>query len=372
MRATTVTVLVLSGLLVAAFAAARSLSRLERETVYQATERYHASGHADITALSFTYWSDDDPPLVPVACAKCHGTSGLLDFLGEDGSTPGQVDGEHPAGGVITCTACHNPAAHSITQVAFHSGAEVAPAGDEAVCMLCHQTRQSTQGLETVLADLGDDDVSADLSFVNPHYNFAASTQLGALAASGYHYPERDYAGAFAHAAGAQTCTECHSPHGLEVEPQPCAACHADVVSAEDFRSVRTQSVDYDGDGDLTTGIAVEIETLRSMLLEAIQDYARTVAGTPIVYADRFPYFFIDIDGSGEAEPDELQAGNRYNAWTPRLVRAAYNFQFAKKDPGAYVHNPRYVLQLLHDSIVDLGEGVTLPARALTRPGPYR
>ena len=36
----------------------------------------------------------------------------------------------------------------------------------------------------------------------------------------------------------------------------------------------------------------------------------------------------------------------------------AYNFQYAMKDPGAFAHNPKYVLQILYDSLADLGGDV--------------
>ena len=71
------------------------------------------------------------------------------------------------------------------------------------------------------------------------------------------------------------------------------------------------------------------------------------------------------------ADPEEVNPGNRFDAWTPRLVKAAYNYQFAKKDPGGYVHNPRYVLQLLHDSVMDLGAASTasgMPGERILRP----
>jgi len=77
-----------------------------------------------------------------------------------------------------------------------------------------------------------------------------------------------------------------------------------------------------------------------------------------------YPYFFADSDGSGAIEEGEAKYPNRYQSWTPRLLRAAYNYQFVAKDPGAYTHNPFYAMQLLHDSIADLaeaGSGVTAP-----------
>ena len=43
-----------------------------------------------------------------------------------------------------------------------------------------------------------------------------------------------------------------------------------------------------------------------------------------------------------------------YNGWTPRSLRAAYNWKLVTSDPGNYAHNPHYALELLYDSIEDL------------------
>jgi hypothetical protein len=37
------------------------------------------------------------------------------------------------------------------------------------------------------------------------------------------------------------------------------------------------------------------------------------------------------------------------------LLRAAYNYQYVAKDPGAFAHNAEYILQILYDSIKDVG-----------------
>lgn len=98
-------------------------------------------------------------------------------------------------------------------------------------------------------------------------------------------------------------------------------------------------------------------------------DYAKTVANKAIVYhADVYPYFFIDTNGNGAADADETRFPNRYNAWTPRLLKAAYNYQFVRKDPGAFAHNSIYMLQLLHDSLTDLGEKVRVDLGKVQRP----
>jgi len=41
------------------------------------------------------------------------------------------------------------------------------------------------------------------------------------------------------------------------------------------------------------------------------------------------------------------------------LLRAGFNYQYSQKDPGAFVHNPQYVIQFLIDSIEDLGGDVS-------------
>jgi len=331
-----------------------SLRDISSETVVQAAERYALSGHADKKSISFNYWNDNDSMLIPAACAGCHSTYGFLDYLGEDGSDSGTVNAGASVGSVITCSACHNPSAHELDQVKFHSGNTVQSTGTETVCLVCHQSRQSTTGVENALQGLSEDEVSESLSFISPHYNIAASTQYGSDAHSGYEYPGKDYAAFFSHAANVEICTDCHNAHSLKVEPQQCAVCHVQVVNDLDFQNIRTQTQDFDGNGDNSEGVYFEIVSLQERLYKAMQDYTRTTSEIPIVYAAQFPYFYVDTNDNSQADADEVSSGNRYNAWTPRLIKAAYNFMFAKEDPGGYVHNARYVLQLLHDSISDL------------------
>ncbi len=48
-------------------------------------------------------------------------------------------------------------------------------------------------------------------------------------------------------------------------------------------------------------------------------------------------------------------------------MKAAYNYQFVTKDPGAFAHNPAYAAQLLHDSIADLGTRVSVDLKKATQ-----
>jgi hypothetical protein len=125
---------------------------------------------------------------------------------------------------------------------------------------------------------------------------------------------------------------------------------------------------DYDGDGDTAEGINAEIDALHEALYEAIQAYSAEVVGTPILYASQFPYFFTDTDGDGEVDEGEAAFPNRYATWTPRLVRATYNYHYVHEDPGAFAHNPGYVLQFLYDTLADLGEQVSVDMEGMVRP----
>jgi hypothetical protein len=113
----------------------------------------------------------------------------------------------------------------------------------------------------------------------------------------------------------------------------------------------------------------MEISALHDKLLEAIKSYAKEVGGQAIGYdAHHYPYFLNDTNGNGKIDEDEAKRDNGFSAWTPRLLKAAYNYQFVAKDPGAYTHNPLYIVQILHDSLADLGTRVTVAMDGMERP----
>lgn len=326
-----------------------------------------SSAHADAKSEPFRHW--DKEGVIPTECARCHSTPGFRDYVGADGSTPFKVDQPATVGSVITCVACHNTKTASLSTVIFPSGAKVEHLDANARCMTCHQGRESTVSVNKAIAGVPDDQVVPKLGFINVHYFAAGATLYGHLAQGGYEYPGKTYAGLLKHRAPYTTCTSCHATHTLQVKVNDCAACHKEVTNTASLHKIRTDKVDLDGSGNADQGVAEAIDNLRGKLLAAIQDYAKNVAKKPIVYsAPDFPYFFVDTNGNGKPDGKEAIFPNQYKNWTPRLMKAAYNYQFVTKDPGAYAHNPAYAAQLLHDSLADLGTRVTVDLKKATRP----
>lgn len=357
--------LFLCAALAAPAAVAQEASSQPDSPLTSIVENWIASPHGDRTSESFVHWNDDGA--VPENCATCHSGPGLMDFLGADGSMAGKIDAPAPTGSPIDCVACHNKAASELQQITFPSGEMITQADSSAICMVCHQGRTSGDTVNAAIAGTEDDAVNGDLGFLNIHYRAAAATLLGGTVRGGYQYEGKTYADRFAHVPNFATCTTCHDPHTTKtVAIDQCVACHQGV---DDARAIRTTPGDLDGDGDASEGISGEIATLHEKLGAAIVLYASQVAGTEIVYdSHAYPYFFNDLNGNGTPDANEAQYPNRYQSWTPRLLRAAYNYQFVAKDPGAYAHNPRYALQLVHDSLEDLSARAEVDMSGLIRP----
>jgi hypothetical protein len=322
------------------------------------------AGHFAGSEMAFRDW--DSTGEVPATCVRCHAPAGLPMYL-KNGTTIAAAPGNG-----LMCATCHNDLTtftrYEAKSVTFPSGATVDTGNlDANLCITCHQGRQSTASVNSAVKGMEADTVNDTISFRNVHYFAAGATLFGGDVQGAYQYPDKTYVGRNAHTAGMDTCVNCHDVHGLTVKIEACT-CHG-VKTEADLRNIRMGSVDYDGDGNTTEGIADEVSTYQEKLYAAIQEYAKTVAGKPIVYtAGANPYFFIDTNANGVADPDETASSNRYNAWTPRLLEAAYNYQYSQKDPGAFAHNAKYLIQAMYDSLTDLGTKVTVDMTGMTRP----
>ncbi|GAB4502751.1 MAG: hypothetical protein Fur0035_23070 [Anaerolineales bacterium] len=324
---------------------------------------FEKSAHANVDAEAFKHWDAADPKEVPTSCAKCHTAAGFQDFIAD-----GKVDAAVPApAGAFTCEMCHNDAAKALTSVTFPSGAVIENLGPEAICMTCHQGRESKVSLDAKIAKFGEnldpdampapykDDQGKDvkLSFSNVHYFAAGGTLYGSQVHMGYEYDGKTYDIKNQHVEGFNTCLGCHDQHSQKVKVEACTECHENVKTAEDLKNIRqvSSAKDYDGDGDVKEGIALEISGLQQILYTSIQTYAAEVAGAEIKYDPATYPYFMGADGKA------------YTNWTPRLLKAAYNYQVSVKDPGAFAHGGKYIIELLYDSTADLNSSDKLTTK---------
>ncbi|MCE9637781.1 MAG: cytochrome c family protein [Planctomycetes bacterium] len=360
---------------------------------------WESSKHAALATEAFAHWNNDIPAVIPTSCAKCHSGAGYEDFLGVDGTAAGTVNNAAALGRVVDCAACHNAGTANLTTVTFAATGNLAPTaplapvtpttitgiGDESRCMVCHQGRESKYTLDSMISlafvdgtttpktllpidvdavDTSSSDGDGTIGFKNIHYFAAAATLYGRDASVGYEYDGKAYEKKFTHVEDYDSCIKCHDPHTLKVKISECATCH-DIAPANvtdptkyedaihDLHGARMAGTisDFDGDGNATEGLYEELVGTSDVLLKAIKEYAKDVNAAPIGYDGAvYPYFFADTNENGTIDTGE----GGYAKWTARLVKAAFNYQMFKKDPGGFAHNGKYLNELMYDSITDL------------------
>lgn len=319
------------------------------------------SGHGAIAAEAWRHWDADGE--VQESCAKCHAGDGFMDWADN-----GVVDAPAPLPMGLACTGCHGDpflpgtlyadltAYPALEPVEFPSGAELSLFNSSNLCMACHQGRASGVSVETATPNTVVQDPDYDsYSFINIHYFAAAASYFGEEANGGYEYSGLAYPTPYtarntfpSHYDDSGTtpvrvlsdCVGCHmgdsAPHDHTWMPDiaDCQACHTGAT----FQQLS---------GSPASNYAA-IQGAITQLYAAIQTYA-TNLGYPVVYDDHaYPYFFND-NGQGAVY------ANAYGNFDKTLLQAAYNYQFAQKEPCGYIHNGTYMRQLLFDSIYDLG-----------------
>lgn len=318
------------------------------------------AGHFDASAEAWRHWDED--PAVEGGCVKCHQAEGVPQFIENDANIA------MPQSSSMQCSTCHNsaawPARYEVTEVEFPSGKSVGfETTDNNLCLFCHQGRQSKVQVDKAVADKEPDAVAEGMRFINAHYLGIGAMWFGTDVQGFYEYDGKTYVGANPHMPvdGKDGCVGCHDVHTGAPDEEVCKMCHGDVA-VNDIRGA-SSTADYNGNGDVTEGIRSEYRSLRDALYTQLQTYAKATVGTGITYnTDAYPYWFVDADGDDKAdEKDGSPIG--YTTWTPRLLKAAYNFNFMRKNPGAGVHNAKYAIQILIDSVEDLGGDVSMYTR---------
>ncbi len=320
-------------------------------------------GHFAGDTEPFRHWDEEGE--VPGSCARCHSATGLRTYIQEGVNVAAEI-----ANGFM-CVTCHNeeewPARYAVNEVTFPSGATLTfGEGKESnLCIVCHQGRSSTPTVNRALGDKPADTVDDTIRFSNIHYFAAGATIFGNDAQGAYVFDGKEYVGPHPHVAQAGfECKSCHDVHALDVKVETCAGCHGGSSDPTDPDTYRIDATDWDGDGDTTEGVKSEIASFGERLYAGLQAYAKD-KGTPLVYdSHSYPYFFVDADENGEPDVNAEGGLVGYNAWTPNSLKSAYNYQYWQKDPGNFAHNAKFMLQILYDSIENVGGDVA----GLTRP----
>ncbi|MGW8272324.1 MAG: hypothetical protein ACWGN7_02925, partial [Thermodesulfovibrionales bacterium] len=129
-----------------------------------------------------------------------------------------------------------------------------------------------------------------------------------------------------------------HMANGEHQNITVCRQCHG--PSAASFETIGNLR-DMDGD------------CVQSHARDEIDGRSNAVSGAlalqNIFYnPSAYPYFFTT------PAPEEQNFGTRVTTWSESQLGAAFNLMFIGGDPGAYVHNFRYAVQLLRDSLENL------------------
>jgi hypothetical protein len=156
---------------------------------------------------------------------------------------------------------------------------------------------------------------------------------------------------------------------GHSFEPEfttACVYCHGNQTIDTITPAFRPED---DFDNDPSTKPKAEVAVFAARLYAAIQAYCAAAAdsGSPPSGASycayngaAYPYWYKDTNKNGMVDANESTPMK----FDSRSARAAFNYQYYQKEPGAWAHNNKYIVQILYDSIHDLGGDTT----GLTRP----
>ena len=335
------------------------------------------SGHGDLTAVPWSAydWKDNGVGTSTgrQACQRCHTTTGFTNIVKDYVTYQNNVTNKIPNNNfsyltglqneMLYCNACHKDSAfnrRTLDTVVFPSGLSASIDNDSNLCMMCHQGRASKKAI--------DDKINTGaiaFAFINIHYYAAGATLFGTEVKSGYEYDGNTYVGQnsfLSHAGNRNTCVKCHMRIGTADAPDhhflpqvgDCNPCHLGMT---EFSGLKLYNMpNYLGDNSAASSPSAQITGMQEALYTQIKAYALGTIGTPITYvASTNPYWFEDTVKRAS-----------YTKFDAKLLKAAYNYQVSQKEPHGYIHNHRYIIQLLYDSIKDVGGSAAVTG--MTRP----
>jgi hypothetical protein len=263
-------------------------------------------------------------------CTKCHSHQGFLDLI-----TTGEINAPYENVAAIHCFTCHAPHTTGTLSLRVDDPYELENGvefdHDEAnLCVNCHHSRFDVR-------EIVDGWEQGSTRF-GPHHGPQGDLieGTGGYEMDGYTYNQSNHKEAVEGA-----CVGCHMSNPEEHEgyrigghswnmkdPESgynlyvtCMECHADAEVTEDFNFPADADYDYDGD---TEGYQTEVEgLLDSLAVLLVAEGALDTLHRPV------PQVFDDAD----------------------LAGAMHNFGIVEEDRSYGVHNFRYIVSLLQNSI---------------------
>jgi len=178
-------------------------------------------------AEAFIHWNEDDPKEVPAGCASATVRRATRPTWLYPEDLAFTLETGVPVGEVVSCNACHDAAALTLSTIPFPSGITLTVEGPTVRCMVCHQGRAAGSTVDAAIAKeapADDDTVVNALGFTNIHYKAAAATLYGTVVKGGYEYADKAYDAKFAHEPGIDTCVDCHNQHTSNSRWNPASA----------------------------------------------------------------------------------------------------------------------------------------------------
>jgi hypothetical protein len=300
--------------------------------------QYLTSGHRILGNAS--YANSDD-------CQGCHTNEGFIERAKTGKVDPKKFVSNPSEIGCFTCHAPHDTGNFSLRTMSKVNLANGVVFDKEKgnLCASCHRARRAPKD-EVRARNIPTDSWGA-------HHGPQADMLLGANA---YEFPGKKYASSAHSLLPQANCVSCHMtlPSGRyslapsvgghsfrvegEVHERPtvvvagCLSCHADMkqVAGKPLYD-RKAPADYDGNGRVET-IQEEVRGLYERLLNK--------QGTGLLQKVKDPPY----DAKGKFINNKTQ-------YPIEVVAALYNYKFVEEDGSDGIHNTKYAVQLLMDSI---------------------
>ena len=285
-------------------------------------------------------------------CQRCHTSTGFRNFAESPqnynpANNTFMLVGEQRE--LLYCWACHdpetkqlrNPGKFSLTSPYSEPADRISAVpdlGNANLCMACHSGRSSGEAIKTA------ENIKTHFGAFNSHYLAAGGIIFRTLP---YEFDGRSYSDFNPHANIKELCVACHMPNGDHtLEP---LVKEGGVVKG--IKAFKTTCIRCHVSEEKRISILKEREEQYKASLEYI---ASLLAKRGIYYDEKaYPYFYPSPNPADGRGPEKA-----YKDWPDRdTLGSAYNLNLLSHEPGAYVHNPEYVKEIIYDTIDFLDNG---------------